>query len=229
MAMIASGIMVLPTVYANPSDNIVVVQPADLPELARQPGDEMFLRDAIDGRTFLYVEQNHGATLAVFDVTDPRHVKSDSSVQLGTHGSFDFVSPLGGEQELVRFRQDQTEAVLDFRRASSPSLEQLAGLDSQHQPAFLVNVGLTVSGGAMPRRKATDPQPVRDYQVFDTSSSREPIAVFEVKQVREELTKQDTGTTFLLTDVGLFLIRRPHAESEKRRREQEWWWQHNGY
>jgi hypothetical protein len=229
MAMIASGIVVLPTVHANPSCNIIVVAPTDLPELARQPGDEMFLRDAIDGKTFLYVEQNHGAKLAVFDVTDPRHVKSECSVQLGTHGPFDFVSPLGVEKELVRFRQDQGEAVLDFHRASSPSLKQLPGLDSPRQLTLLRNVGFTVSGQAVPSPEATDPQPIRNYRVFDTSSSRDPVPVFELKQVREELTKQDTGTTFLLTEGGLFLIRRPHVESEKRRREQEWWWQHNGF
>jgi hypothetical protein len=148
MAMIASGIVVLPTVHANPSSNIVVVPPADLPGLARQPFDEMFLRDAIDGRTFLYVEQNHGAKLAVFDVTDPRHVKSDGSVQLGTHGPFDFVSSLGGEKELVRFRQDQGEAVLDFHRVSSPSLKQLPGLDSPRQLTLLGNVNSAVIDSA---------------------------------------------------------------------------------
>ena len=119
--------------------------------------------------------------------------------------------------------------MLDFHRAGSPRLKQLPGLDSQRQLTLLGNVGFAVSGPAVPSPKATDPQPTRDYQVFDTSSSRDPVPVFEVKQVREELTKQDTGTTFLLTEGGLFLIRRPHAESEKQRREQEWWWQHNGY
>jgi hypothetical protein len=229
MAVIAGGIVVLPTVHAKPSNNIVVVPPTDLPELARQPGDEMFLRDAIDGKTFLYVEQNHGAKLAAFDVTDPRHVKSDGSVQLGADGPFDFISPLAGEKELVRFRQDQGEAVLDFHKAGSPSLKQLPGLDSPRQLTLLGNVEFTVSGQTVPSLKATDKQPIGDYPVFDTSSLRGPVPVFEVKQVREELTKQDTGTTFLLTDGGLFLIRRPRVESEKQRREQEWWWQHNGY
>lgn len=118
--------------------------------------------------------------------------------------------------------------MLDFHRASSPRLKQLPELDSQRQLTLLGNVGFTVSGQAVPSPKATDPQPIRDYQVFDTSSARDPVPVYEVKQVREQLTKQDTGTIFLLTEGGLFLIRCPHAESEKRRREQEWWWQHNG-
>ena len=129
MAMIASGIVVVPSVQAKPSNNIVLVPPTELPELARQPGDAMFLHDADDGKTVLYVEQNHGAQLAVFDVSDPGHVKSEGSVELGAPGPFDFVSPLGDQKELVRFRQDQGEAVLDFHRERLPNLKPLQGRD----------------------------------------------------------------------------------------------------
>jgi hypothetical protein len=52
--------------------------------------------------------------------------------------------------------------------------------------------------------------------------------VFDVKQVRATIANQDTGTTFLLTGRGLYLIRPPAAESEKKRRDEEWFWQHNG-
>jgi len=38
MAIAASGIVTAPTVHANPSNNIVVVPPSDLPALARQTG-----------------------------------------------------------------------------------------------------------------------------------------------------------------------------------------------
>ena len=37
--------------------------------------------------------------------------------------------------------------------------------------------------------------------------------IIEVKQVRQEATKPDTGTTFLLAEKGLYLIRRPALES----------------
>jgi hypothetical protein len=228
MAIVASGIVVVPTVQATPFNKIVLVPPTELPELARQPGDAMFLHDADDGRTILYVEQNHGAQLAVFDVTDPSHVKSDGSVKLGAPGPFDFVSPLGGQKELVRFRQDQGEAVLDLRRARLPNLKELQRPDWQGAISLLGNDGFTVSAQAVASPKAADPQPIRDYQVFDTSGQRDLNPVLDVKQVREELTKQDTGTTFLLTEGGLYLIRRPIAESERRRREQEWFFQHAG-
>jgi hypothetical protein len=227
-AIIASGIAAVSAVHANSSNNVIVVTPTELPALARQSGDAMFLNDANDGRSVLYVEQNQGAELAVFDVTDPGHIKSKGSVPLDASGPFDFISPLGGQMELIRFRQDQAEAVLDLHRAMLPSLKQLPELHSQVAISPLGNDGFTVIGQVEPSPKVADSLLLRDYQVFDSSSSRDPTPVFEVKQVREELSKQDTGTTFLLAEGGLYLIRRPKAESDKKLREQEWFWQHNG-
>jgi hypothetical protein len=43
-----------------------------------------------------------------------------------------------------------------------------------------------------------------------------------------EVTNVHTGTTFFLTRGGLYLIRRPEVEADKRRREQEWFEQHTG-
>ena len=128
----------------------------------------------------------------------------------------------------MRFRQDQGEAVLDFHRARLPNIKPLQGRDWRGAISLLGNDGFTINAQAVSSPKATDRRQIRDYQVFDASSRRDLNPVLEVKEVRDELTKQDTGTTFLLTEGGLYLIRRPIAESEKRRREQEWWWQHNG-
>jgi hypothetical protein len=44
------------------------------------------------------------------------------------------------------------------------------------------------------------------------ADSRRTHRLFDVKQVRAEIANQDTGTTFLLTDNGLYLIRRPAVE-----------------
>jgi hypothetical protein len=63
--------------------------------------------------------------------------------------------------------------------------------------------------------------------VFDTARL-DLDRVLDVKQVRATISKQDTGTTFLLTGRGLYLIRQPAAESEKNRRDEEWFSQHNG-
>ena len=52
----------------------------------------------------------------------------------------------------------------------------------------------------------------RDYQVVETAYSDEINRVFDVRQVREEVTKTDTGTTFMLTENGLYVVRRPAVE-----------------
>jgi hypothetical protein len=60
-----------------------------------------------------------------------------------------------------------------------------------------------------------------EYQVVDTSLHGGVARVIDIKDVNEELAKQDTGTTFLLTDEGLYLIRQPAVEQWKARQDQE--------
>jgi hypothetical protein len=201
-----SGLVTAAAVHANPSNNIVLVPPTDLPVLARQSGEAMLLNDALDGRTFLYIEQDEGSRLAILDVTDPGHIKGAGSVQLDASGPFDFISPVGNQGELVRFRQDDEEAVLDLRK-KTPSLKAVQGLTLTGPVTRLGNDGFTVSGHAPELPRAWN------FQVVDTANSRQLTQVFDVPQVREELTKADTGTTFLLTEKGLYVIRRPAIET----------------
>jgi hypothetical protein len=169
MAIVVGGIMASATVHADPFNPTVLVPPADLPELARQSGEAMLLHETIDGRTLLYVEQQQGARLAVFDVTDPVHIKGENSVSLDAQGPFDFVSSLGDQAELVRFRHSHEEAVLSFPRTKDPSLKTLQG------------------------------------PVFHDAISNQIAST--------EMTKADTGTTFMLRENGLYVIRRPNQES----------------
>jgi hypothetical protein len=127
LAIILGGVMAVPISYANPSNNIVLVPPSDLPTLARQPGEAMLLRETIDGRAFLYVEQEQGARLAIFDVSDPVHIKGEGSVQLSSGGPFDFVSPIDSRQELIEYRQGCKDAVLDFDKVKFPILKAVEG------------------------------------------------------------------------------------------------------
>ena len=206
MTIAVSGLVTTTAVHANPSNNIVLVPPAELPVLARQGGEAMLINNAPNGRTLLYVEQNEGTRLAMFDVTDPGHIKGAGSVQLDASGPFDFISPVGDQSELVRFRQGNENAVLDFGK-KTPSLRAVQGLTLTGAVTRLGNDGFTVSGHTPGMQKAFD------YQLVDTENSRELNHVFEVPQVREELTKVDTGTTFLLTGQGLYVIRRPAVET----------------
>jgi hypothetical protein len=176
LAIAASG-MAATTIHANPST--ILVPPTDLPELARQGGEAMLLHETIDGKTLLYIEQNRGTRLAALDVTDPLHVKGQGSVQLDAAGPFDFMFPLSEQAELVRYRLDQGDAVLELRKV--PKLNKVEGLDH--------------------------------YQVVDSAAVRELSHVFDVKQVRQETMNTATGTTFVLTENGLYLIRQPAVEA----------------
>src|SRR6266849_7817309 len=192
------------------SNKLIVVRPAELPELAQVPGQAMTLHATGDGRTILYIEQNHGARLAIFDVTDPAHVKQEGSAQVDAPGSFDFVSSLGDNAELVRFRNGQGEAVLDLHKVKVPTLNTIQGLDSQGSTERLGDDGFIIANQPNLQSGAND----ANYQVVDISNPLHPNRVADVEQVREKITNDETGTTFLLTADGLYLIRRPGVEEE---------------
>lgn len=208
LAILLGEMSVAPITYANPSNAIVLVRPTDLPTLARQSGEAMFLHDTGDGRVLLYVEQREGTQLAIFDVTDPAHVRGEGSVQLDAAGRFDFVADLGKRGELVRFRGDQGEAVLDLHK--TPVLKKVPGLDTRNSTILLADDDSRFTGRAINPALG---QSTRDYKIFQSGESPNDDRVVEVKQVRQEVTNADTGTTFLLAENGLYLIRRPALEA----------------
>jgi len=195
---------------SRPSNKIIFVRPTELPELARVPGQAMLLHYTGDGKTHLCVEQNHGARLAIFDVTDPAHVKEEGSAEVDAPGSFDFVSSLGDDAELIRFPDGQREAVLDLHKVKRPTIKMVPGLTFQGATEHLGDDAFMISNQASAQPE-TDAQ---DYQVVETASAREPNRVYDVKQVRQQITNDETGTTFLLAADGLYLIRRPAVEEE---------------
>ena len=214
MAIIATGAVAASAAYAREAKNLILVPPAELPQLARQSGEAMFLHQTVDGRTLLYVEHNQGTQLAILDVTDPGQLKEQGSVQLDAAGPFDFISALGDKAELVHFRQNQANAVLDLHRAKAPTLRKIEGLTLQGQTIALGGDGFTVS---TPVDAGT--QPARDYQIVDSANSLQLKRAYDVKRVREEISNHDTGTTFLLAENGLYLIRRPAVEWNRQLRE----------
>lgn len=223
IGIVATGTIAAPAAYSSTRNNLIVIPPTALPELARQEGEAMFLYDATDGRTLLYIEQNQGARLAILDVTDPGHVKGEGSVPLDASGPFDFVATLGKRAEVVRFRQGQGSAVLDLHKVNVPTLTKVQGLTLQGTTMALGDDGFTVTSQADSTARST-----RDFQVVDTASVGDVSQVFDVKEVRAELTKHDTGTTFLLTQSGLYEIRRPVVERQNELREQERMLQYQG-
>jgi hypothetical protein len=216
IAIVATGTLAAPAAYSRTSNNLIVAPPTDLPGLARQTGEAMLLHDTIDGRTHLYIEQNRGAQLAIFDVTDPSHVKGEGSAQIDAPGPFDFVSTLGDRAEVVRFRQGQGSAVLDLHKVNVPTLTKVQGLTLQGATEALDDDGFTVASQADSNARSA-----QDLQVVDTANLGDLNHAFDVSEVRQELTKHDTGTTFLLTQSGLYVVRRPAVERENELRERD--------
>jgi len=216
ITLVASAAIGTQGASAGSSNNIVLVPPAGLPELARKAGEAMFLREAHDGRTVLYIEQDQGTALAILDVTDPRHVTSDGSVRLDVPGVFDFISDLGSRAALIRFRQGQGSAVLDFHNDKRPSLKIIQGIPMQGSLVRLGNDGFTVTS---PVEATPLSDSFVDTSVIDIANLPDRVRVFDVKRVREEITNEETGTTFLLADDGLYLVRRPSVERDKESRE----------
>ena len=110
------------------SGEIVVVEPRNLPEEAQMGGNSFFLHADTSGSTYLYMEQQQGARLTVFDVTDRSHVTTVSSTPLMVSGPFDFVRALDGRAELIRFRDGASVGVLDLTKAKKPSIRIVSAL-----------------------------------------------------------------------------------------------------
>lgn len=192
------------------SGEIVVMESHNLPEEAQLGGNSFFLHSDEAGSTYLYVEQQQGTRLSVFDVTDPDRVKTVSSTPLSVSGPFDFVRPLDGHAELIRFRDGETVGVLDLAKARKPAI---------HIVTAMVDVGETQALGETGFLGVNEPYNYvravpRDYQVVDISTPSDPVVLTTVKLVKHQVVNRDTGTTFLLGSTGLTMVRRLSVENE---------------
>jgi hypothetical protein len=143
-------------------------------------------------------------------------LQTAQELPINAPGPFDFVSSLGDREEVVQFRQGQGSGVLDLHKASVPTLMKIQGLTLQGATMALGDDGFIVTS-----RADSDAQSAQDAQVVVTASRGDLNHVFDISDVRQELTKQDTGTTFLLTQSGLYIVRRPLVESENELHERE--------
>ena len=192
------------------SNELIVVQPKDLPEQAHTPGNSFFLYSDNAGSTFLYVEQQQGARLTVFDVTDPAKVKFISTTALNGPGVFDFVRPLDGHGELVRYRENKGVAILDLHKVKAPVIRTISALSEAGATESLGETGFLMVNEPYTYIRSTP----RDYQVVDISSPSDPVLLATVTQVKHKLVNGDTGTTFLLGSDGLTLVRRTSVEND---------------
>jgi hypothetical protein len=96
-----------------------------------------------------------------------------------------------------------------LHKINVPTLSKVRELTLQGATMALGDDGFTVAS-----RADSNARSARDLQVVDTANLGDLNYVFDVSEVRQELTKQDTGTTFLLTQSGLYVVRRPVVERE---------------
>ncbi len=192
------------------SGNLIVEQPADLPEIAQTPGQALFLYQSAGGETYLYVEQRNGARLAVFDVTDPAKIKAAASVPINAPGAFDFVRYLNDRTELVRFRDSGRRAELDLREPKNPTLKTASSLSDPGHTESLGQTALVMINGHYRYVAGV----AHDYNLVDVSNPAHPTPVATIKQVKHKVVNEETGTTYLLGSEGLTVIRRPRVEED---------------
>lgn len=192
------------------SGNQIVVEPADLPEMAKTPGQSLFLYKTADGSTYLYVEQQNGKQLAIFDVTDPAKIKAAALVPVNASAAYDFVRYLNDRAELVRFRDSGQLAELDLRKPKSPALKSEGTLGESSHTELLGQTGLVMINGHYRYVAGV----AHDYNLVDVSNSAHPTPVATIKQVKHKVVNEETGTTYLLGSEGLTVIRRPRVEED---------------
>src|SRR5258708_15925696 len=165
------------------SQELIVVQPHDLAEVAQTPGNSLFLYSDGSGGTYLYIEQQQGARLIIFEVTDPSKIKLVGSIALTVPGAFDFVRPLDGHGELVQFRDNKGVALLDLHKVKAPSLRMISGLSDSGSTESLGETGFLMVNEPYNYVRAT----TRDYQVVDISLPPEPALLPTLQKARPEL------------------------------------------
>jgi hypothetical protein len=196
------------------SKELVVMEARDLPEQAQMKGNSLFLHSDSAGSTYLYVEQQQGARLSVFDVTDPARIKLTVSTPLPAEGAFDFVRPLGDNEALVYFREGQKVGILDMHKAKKPVLRTVAITANLDTAESLGQSGLLAGNQSYNYVPAV----ARDYQVIDAANLT-PLAT--LKEVKHRLTNHETGTTFFLDNDGLAVVRRINVETDYKIRQMQ--------
>jgi hypothetical protein len=212
---LTAAILGAPLVWAAAPSHLVVMQPADLPQAAREAGQSMVLHRTSDGSTYLYIEQQQEHRIVVLDVTNPAHIQAVSTIAVDLPFVFDFDRDLGDKAVLIRFRDDHSVSLLDLHQPTHPSLAP-ADLLLQSHVANGPGVAdfLRTTGPALHATHAA-----HDYRVVDSADPVKPRLLATVSQVQQQLSNSLMGTTYLLGSNGLTVVRQLDIEKNERRAE----------
>jgi hypothetical protein len=181
----------------------LVVQPLG-PSFATSAAEDMLLYADAQGSEYLYVEQQQGAMLSVFDVTNPAHIKLAASVETGMHRSYDFVSTVGNSA-LIVFRDGSGDAVLDLDQAKAPRLIEAQAATATELLGTTGYLASTFKPIAPLASQASSVQVV-------TTAGATPRVVTTVANVTKQASRPETGTTFLLGATGVTVVRQIDVE-----------------
>jgi hypothetical protein len=196
------------------SQTILIESPSKLPELAQIGGEAMYLQNTGDGQAILYVETNEGRKLSILNVTDPAKVRDVAQITIGAPAPFDFVQSVGESAALIRYRDHSGFAVLNFRKYTQPALVQSSQLQIAGTVERLGSTGLLMT--AANDNAAESAHVLQSYAVLDTNNPSQPVVLAAVDGVVQRLSREETGTLFLLTDKGVTIVRRPRVEEDYR-------------
>ncbi len=191
------------------SKHVIVDFPSDLPEVAQRHTEAMYLYDTGHNEVVLYLEQDHGQKLSILDVTDPAKISALGQVSINAPSAFDFVQNLrGGSSVLIHFRNHSGFGVISFHNYKQPRL-RLEPNDihpasvQKDGPNTLLFVSAKGAGA-----QATEVQ----YEVVNVASVSDPKPLTTIQGVIQRLDMPESGSIFLLSDSGLYLIRRLQRE-----------------
>jgi len=192
-----------PAAASTQSQIFVVLQPKELPAVARAESQSMQLHSTLDGTTYLYIEQFQMRRIVVLDVTNPDRIRALASVAVELPAVFDFAGEVNNQTVLLRLRDGKGVAMLDVRRPGQPKVvvaHELYASAALEGPGKGVFVKRSPAAGAV--------EAVHDYQVIDSSDPLKPRLLATVLQVSQKVTDQWTGTTYLMGSAGLTVVHR---------------------
>jgi len=182
----ASSVGVFARERSGVTPEVVVVHPSELPPAAQVPAQAMYLH-VLGFSRYLYLEQENGRRLAVFDVSQPANIKTVAVIALKTP-SFEFLPEVNSQLVLVRFTGSKAPlrlGVLELKHPQKPVLRSLgsSGMSASSPAASVLEQDVGPSAG--------------------------------IPDVRQGIiTDEDLGSRFVLTAHGLYVIRQPAVEKK---------------
>jgi hypothetical protein len=208
--VLLSTIVTLPTasalVFTKPQ--LIIENLPTHSAIAQSPSEDLLLRADDDGSTYLYVEQQQGALLAVFNVTNPEHMKLVSTASTAAHGPYDFVAPVK-DGERISFRDGSGSALLDLHTPKDPRLSVSA--EPAANTLRLTFNALISSDSQIPNQIRVDPS-VQPRNIQFVSPGRHPHVLASLSNVTRLTERTETGTVFLLADGKVGILRSRGAE-----------------